>query len=164
MPTTSFYLNGAAVLAEYPDRLAEPPRRAAWGTVIRQPEGTLNWFHFAPTTPVNGFTTRGSFQLWLDWVSLRANLDGAQIEDVHVRAGERLLYNLNDPARLPIASRTVNERFPSDRLGFTDLFHDRGGLTVGYDGFALAVLVRFTEDVGRVIFRSAGFGYYQWGG
>ena len=72
MATTEYSLNGVNVQIEYPDRLIGQPRRAAWGTLVRQPRDTWNWFHLAPTTPVNGVSASGSFQMWLDRVRLDA--------------------------------------------------------------------------------------------
>jgi len=161
MPITEFAINGVGVLVEWPERLARPLRRATSGTSIRQNEGSGNWFHFAPATPINGFFPDRNYQLWLDFIKLRASLDNARIERVHLRNGQRLVWSLEDATRLPIASASVRETFPADDQRFMRVIdeHDVHNLA-GFRGFALSVYVSFLGNPGEVVFESAHFGYF----
>ena len=157
MPLTDIYMSGTGVLVEFEDR---PTRvlRAGWGTVVEQPAGTANWFHYVPTVPVNGLHDRATMQHSLAWVDTRADLSGARISDLHIRQGERLVFDLTDTSRLPIASERADIRMPSERETF-----GRGAFSSthlpGYGGFVLCIRVDFTGGDNRIIFRDAGFGF-----
>lgn len=176
MADSYYWLHGAAVLIEFPDRLAEPPRRAGWGTVVRQDEGTHNWFHFAPTTP----TSDADGTLYIRSIQVRLEQEGTRVEDVHVRTGQRLFYDLryhDNPSRLPFGGATVVEHFPGREIpalhgapasGRYLTFEDIGlarpwgalaRLDIGSGGLVLALRIAFTDPPGRVIFRNTGFKY-----
>lgn len=157
MALTDIYLNGASVLIEYEDRIARV-QRAGWGTVVEQATGTWNWFHYAPTTPVNGILAGGTMQHALAWADTRADLSGTRITDLHIRQGDRLVFDLNDESRLPIASATADIRLPSQRGTFgAGAFSDTH--LPGYGGFVLCLKVEFTGGHNRIVFRDAGFGF-----
>jgi hypothetical protein len=166
VPTLEYGLNGVNTQVEYDLPQGSTLRRAAWGTLVEQPSGTSNWFHLAPTTPVNGVTENGYFQLWLDQVVLRCRLREAQIDQVHIRNGAELAFVLDRD--LPIAAKTVNLTLPGNITRFKDDPRwTNPGLLPGWNGFALAVHVEFggrdRKETPQVIFNSAFFRFFLWG-
>jgi hypothetical protein len=148
-----FWTHGAAVQIEYPDRIldggpgqaAGVPRRAGYGTVVRQEEGTDNWFHFAIPTPT-----------WLDSdravhldAFLRAKLNRvAYIRHIHVWAGRPKPVRRAD--NLELRGPDVNYT-----LNLPDWEVKRGGI-------AICVNVQFgaetttSTDLGMAHFIGAG--------
>ncbi len=76
----SNWIHGSAVGIEYPGRIYDGgpntprnhPRRAGWGTDVRQRSDTLNWFHFAIPTQGADFTSPTEYYTHRIWITYRA--------------------------------------------------------------------------------------------
>lgn len=147
------WVHGTDVNIEYPDRVHDGgsntprghPRRAGWGTVIRQQPGD-NWFHFAIPTPT---------QIDADWnniaplvqvedVWLHAEVNqAARVDAVHVWVGDNQIWRKDN-------IRGLENEVIFEKWDITDwaLFRSVG----------LSVHVSFSsgDDLGQVTFHGAG--------
>jgi len=143
-----WYLNGAAVLVEHPERIARE-QLAPGATVVEQAGGSENWFYFAPTTPVAGSEYLGS-------VNVVAELQGAAVEDVKIFVGEHVLWTIEQD-RVPIASDWITpERVEIQLSPGRNSAHSQGD-----GGIVLALRIKFLRTPGRVIFKHARFYYSE---
>lgn len=123
MPPSN-WIHGTAVGIEYPGRIFDGgpntprnhPRRAGWGTDVRQRANSFNWFHFAIPTQGAAAGTYYSERIWVPyWTNGRIRLDA-----LHVWLGNDQIYRRDDidygPHDRP-RRRTPNFAVPRQRVG-----------------------------------------------
>ena len=150
------WIHGTDVNIEYPDRVHDgrpntprgQPRRAGWGTVIRQPRGD-NWFHFAIPTPA---------QIDADWHDITPPM--VEVEDAYLRA------TVNEEARVDAVHAWVgneqiwrNDNIPG--LENEEIYKKRNiadWILLPFQGVGLSVHVSFStgNEPGQVTFHGAG--------
>lgn len=152
MPPTN-WTHGSAVGVEYPGRVYDGgpntprnhPRRAGWGTDIRQRSNTSNWFHFAiPTEAARPgeryYTDRSHIFFWLNGWS--------RLDAIHVWLGRNLIFREDNiswggPHRRPI-TLSHSQPIPRHRVN--------GGINV-------SIRITFpsgVDEMGMVRFHGAG--------
>jgi hypothetical protein len=137
MARYEFWTHGVNTAVEFPSRAAEI-RRAGWGTLVRQPANTDNWFHIAlPTAKV-------------------VNNESALMREIHLKA------EVNENARIDmIHCRDDGKLAFSRAVSFTDRVVDQVFQSADFPmsgGLALCIHIDFLTGtpMGQVIFRSAG--------
>lgn len=125
MPPTN-WTHGSAVGVEYPGRVYDGgpntprnhPRRAGWGTDVRQRSNTFNWFHFAIPTE----TARPGEPYHTDRLRVPFWLNGwSRLDAVHVWLGGDQIFREDDiswggPHERPL-SLSFNRQLPRHRIG-----------------------------------------------
>ena len=138
MARYELWTHGVDVVVEFPGVPAEV-RRAGWGTLVKQAQNTVNWFHFAlPSASVID-----SSDAFIRAVRLRADVnENARVDILHFRADGKSPILAR---AVSFTDRTIDETFQTADTPFT------GGLV-------LSVHVSFLtgQPVGAVTFRSAG--------
>lgn len=150
------WVHGTDVNIEYPDRVHDGgpntrrghPRRAGWGTVIRQPRGD-NWFHFAIPTPT---------QIDADWHDVTPPM--VEVEDAYLHA------TVNEAARVDAVHAWVgNEQiWREDNISGleNEEIYKKWNITdrilLPFKGVGLSVHVSFSsgDELGSVTFHGAG--------
>ncbi len=143
-----FGVHGVAIQIEYPDRLRDEhdnPRRAGWGTRVRQDDGD-NWFHFPLPTPT---VLRNDETVKLQYINFKLRLDGARIVDVHVREGHELRNHNIDTLPDP----TVEDADVDFNL--TPAWEFPGLNSNVNEPLALCLKLEFRRDGASAIFRGA---------
>jgi hypothetical protein len=163
MTERNFWTHGVNTIVEFPERVSLL-QHAGWGTLIRQPTDPPgrhnNWFHLPLHTPgsIVGRARGDRLDLYnalFGYARLKANLnENATIRELHIRAGQRLIYVESVELRGPNVDRQVDARTPI-RGGFR--LHD-----INDDGLELSIRVEFLSGTpeGQIIFYGAG-AYYS---
>lgn len=143
MARFDFWTHGADTIVEFPEQ-TQLIRHTGWGTLIRQPANTNNWFHIAIPTPT---VLEDDISVFLQYVRLRAEVnENARIDLIHFRDGGNLIYSEN----VMLTDQIVDRQFdnPNQQMG--------GGLVI-------AVHVQFLtgSPIGQIIFRGAGARFQQ---
>jgi len=132
------WTHGADTVVEFPTRATEI-RHAGFGTQVRQPAGSTNWFHFAlpAITVIDGRATA------VREIRLRATAnENARIDILHFRIDGR---PLSFARNVSFTDRTVNEA-----IQIAD--------TPAVGGLVLSVHATFLDGstLGSVVFQGAG--------
>ena len=138
-----YYIHGVNVQIEYTHaELGLYVRRAGFGTVIRQNQGTSNWFHLAIPTPT--FLDDGKVNYL--WARLRGWINnGATVEQVHVWHGRsRILTN-----NVSLSARDIDEPFDLSKARCTN-------------PIVMCVFVNFDGEDGEIRFDGAGVQFEEW--
>lgn len=123
MPPSN-WIHGTGVGIEYPGRIFDGgpntprnhPRRAGWGTDVRQRGNTFNWFHYA--IPTQG-ASRGSYYIERVWAPYWSN-GWIRLDALHVWLGDTQIFRRDNldfgPHERPRRS-TPNFAVPRRRVG-----------------------------------------------
>jgi hypothetical protein len=151
--TFRFWTHGVSVIPEYTKEYTGHDnglylRRTGWGALVKQKEGTANWFHFA--IPSADKLDDDNVDHYHAYLRVRVNND-AVITDVHVRHAPG--PQTNCPV---IYSKALNITGQDTTLSF-DLPNDRckGPLV-------MCVHVKFEGEKGEVVFAGAGGWFEEW--
>lgn len=117
------WVHGTDVNVEWPDRVLDGgpntpdghPRRAGWGTDVRQRAQTFNWFHFAVPTPTE-IDSDDVVEVEDVFLQGRTN-ENSEISNVHVwEGGHEVVWQNNDVTGT--RNETLNERWnvPDNRI------------------------------------------------
>jgi hypothetical protein len=139
--------HGSEVSIEWPDRVydggpdtpLDHPRRAGWGTEVRQLPDSTNWFHFSiPALCGNAYLSRA-------WVSFKVN-PTAKIDRMDLHAGKRRIALYDELEGL------------QGREDIYALYQQYPLLIKDVEAISMSVHVRFLpgNQLGHVTFYGAG--------
>ena len=155
MARSAYSVHGISVLVEYPHLLTAPLRRASHETWLQQERGTFNWFHFTTATP----TQENGADVLLNGFGLNGVLDGAQLDQIHLRHGGSLVWHKDDDVWALQSGLFVLDYPTGTTFQYASEDERANFEAPGRQGYCLSARVTFTTAPSRIKFSHATFEY-----